>query len=711
MAAKKLVIVESPTKARTIQQFLGKGYDIVASFGHVRDLPRSTLGIDIENSFTPKYVIPRASQKRVNGLKKQIIKAEEIILATDEDREGEAIAWHITQLVAPPGSEAPENLKRIVFHEITREAIENALASPRYIDMKRVNAQQARRILDRLVGYQLSPFLWKKVARGLSAGRVQSATLRLIVDREREREKFVPQEYWTIEAELETADEKRFAAHLVTRDGTDVEKFAIASAPDAALIEKDLAGASWTVAGVSVKDRTLNPLPPFRTSTLQQEAWRRLRFSARQTMVLAQQLYEGVEIDGESVGLITYMRTDSANLADGFLSSTQTFIAEQIGDTYAQGPRHFKGKAKGAQEAHEAIRPTSPSRTPESLKGKLEARQWKLYDLIWRRTIASQMPPALFATASADIDATGTASTYVFRANGSTLKFDGFLHVWPTKKEDAALPELSKGEQLTCMTLIPEQHFTEPPARYTEASIIKTLEEFGIGRPSTYAPIISTILARNYVERDEARRLKPTDIGILVNDLLVENFPEIVDLKFTAAMEEDLDKIANGDIEWVPVIQEFYDPFSKHLALKYETVEKHEAAMQPAGITCEKCGREMIIRFGRFGKFIACSGFPECKNTKPIIKSIGVTCPSCNEGEIIERKSKRGRFFFGCSKYPACTFALWEKPTGEKCPQCNSLIVQNKSGKRCSNKDCGWKAPKNDEAGVPQETPQDESQE
>ncbi len=433
---------------------------------------------------------------------------------------------------------------------------------------------------------------------------------------------------------------------------------------------------------------------PFRTSTVQQEAWSKLRFSAKQTMVLAQQLYEGIEIDGKSVGLITYMRTDSANLSQEFLNSTQKFIAETLGEKYAQGARVFKSKSKGAQEAHEAIRPTSPYRTPETLKGKLEPKVWKLYDMIWRRTISSQMPPAIFDTVSVDISAQGRETNFLFRSNGSTLKFDGFLNVWPTNKEDEILPELTQDEKLKHIDTLAEQHFTEPPPRYNEASLIKVLEENGIGRPSTYAPIISTIQGRNYVEKDEGRRLAPTEIGLMVNDIIVANFPEIVDIKFTATMEEDLDKIANGEMEWVPVIKEFYDPFAKHLAEKYETVEKKELITETTDEVCEKCGKPMAIKFGRFGKFMACSGFPECRNTKTLKKGLGVPCPSCLKGEIIERKSKRGRFFYGCSSYPDCTFALWEKPTGEKCPTCNSLVVQNKSGKRCSSKECGWKPEK-----------------
>ena len=719
----KLVIVESPTKARTIQQFLGKDYEIVPSFGHVRDLPRSTIGIDLENNFTPKYVIPRASQKRVNALKKQARGAEEIILATDEDREGEAIAWHIVELIntrtkkeieKAPNEEKRTDLKRIVFHEITRDAIEQALATPRYIDMKLVDAQQARRVLDRIVGYQLSPFLWQKISRGLSAGRVQSVALRLIVEREREREGFKPEEYWTIEAELASTKDEHFTARLISRNGEDLSKNKIENDKTASEIKEELSSASWKVDTITKKERNLNPLMPFRTSTMQQEAWSKLRFSAKQTMVLAQQLYEGIEIEGESVGLITYMRTDSANLSHEFLASAQKFINEKWGEKYAQGVRTFKSKSKGAQEAHEAIRPTSPYRTPETLKGKLEPKVWKLYDMIWRRTVSSQMPPAVFDTVGVDISAlgqtpsmssinspqagSGQANNFLFRSNGSTLKFDGFLKVWPTNKEDEFLPELTKDEKLKHVDTVTEQHFTEPPPRYNEASLIKILEENGIGRPSTYAPIISTIQGRNYVEKDENRRLQPTEIGLMVNDIIVANFPEIVDIKFTATMEEDLDKIASGEMEWVPVIKEFYDPFAKHLAEKYETVEKKELITETTDEVCEKCGKPMAIKFGRFGKFMACSGFPDCRNTKTLKKGLGVPCPSCGKGEIIERKSKRGRFFYGCSNYPNCTFALWEKPTGEKCPTCNSLVVQNKQGKRCSNKECGWKPEKIEES-------------
>src|SRR3989344_5840586 len=576
----KLVIVESPTKAKTISKFLGKDYKIESSFGHIRDLPTSALGVDVEHDFEPKYVIPAKAKKHVTELKKLASKAPEVILATDEDREGEAISWHLVQALglessklsplggSSAGRQAPSSkpINRIVFHEITKSAIEKALENPRDIDMKLVDAQQARRVLDRLVGYELSPFLWQKIARGLSAGRVQSAALRLIVDRERERDNFAPQEYWTIEAELANSKGLDFRARPIQQDGQEIEKLDINNKKSAEEIKNALVDADWSVKTVNKKERRLNPPPPFRTSTLQQEAWRKLKFSAKQTMLLAQQLYEGVEIDGAAVGLITYMRTDSSNLAEEFLNSTQKFVAETLGPQYVQGSRRFAGKTKGAQEAHEAIRPTSPFHAPDSLKGKLDARQWKLYDMIWRRTVASQLPQAIFDTTSVDISATAKKSEYVFRANGSVLQFDGFLKVWPIKSDDEQLPELEVDEKLKYIDLITEQHFTEPPPRYTEASLIKALEENGIGRPSTYAPIISTLQGRNYVEKDEARRLKPTEIGLMVNDIIVANFPEIVDLKFTATMEEDLDKIAGGKMAWVPVIKEFYDPFSKHLA-------------------------------------------------------------------------------------------------------------------------------------------------
>lgn len=570
-------------------------------------------------------------------------------------------------------------MERIVFHEITKRAIDEALQNPRDIDLKRVNAQQARRVLDRLVGYSLSPFLWKKVIRGLSAGRVQSVAVRLVTEREREIQAFKPQEYWTIIAALLKAKNgeeqiKNFEAALVKINETKLDKFAIRNETEAKQITTDLENAKWSVAQVEKRAVAKKPSAPFTTSTLQQEAFRRLGFSARQTMRLAQQLYEGVELGKEgSTGLITYMRTDSLNLSEDSLREAATFIRKEIGANYSlPSPRRFKTKTKGAQEAHEAIRPTDPARIPDQLKSHLDRQQFRLYDLIWRRFIATQMAEAIFDATAVDIIAESQKTKdkrYTFRTNGQVMKFDGFLNIWPSKIEETTLPELEKDEELKCEKIIPLQHFTEPLPRYTEASLIKALEQFGIGRPSTYAPTMATIQDRNYVEKDEQKRLKPTEVGVIVNDLLVEHFPEIVDVQFTAKMEEELDEIAEGKREWQPVIREFYEPFSKNLQKKYEVVEKRNMEETTEEV-CEKCGKPMVIKYGRFGKFLACSGFPECKNAKPLPKeppkSTGVKCPECGEGEIVERLTRKKRRFFGCARYPDCKYATWTDPRVQK---------------------------------------------
>ncbi len=689
--AKNLVIVESPTKARTISRFLGSDFVVESSFGHIRDLPGSKLGVDVENNFEPQYVIPKKSTAVVKKLKKESAHAEKIILATDEDREGEAIAWHLvqalglndsSQLPAPNSQQKGENSKkpkaesrkpkaaieRIVFHEITKRAIDEALKNPRDIDMKRVDAQQARRVLDRLVGYKLSPFLWKKVYRGLSAGRVQSVAVRLIVEREREIQNFNSQEYWTISALLKPRDEneQKFEALLVKIASNTIEKFGIASQADADKIVRELNGASWAVERVEKRAQAKKPLPPFTTSTLQQESFKRLGFSAKQTMVLAQQLYEGVELGEGPVGLITYMRTDSVNLSEDSLKEAGAFLTKELGKNYSlASPRRFKTKTARAQEAHEAIRPTDPWRTPESVQQFLERRQFKLYELVWRRFVATQMPEAIFDMTAVDIAAATKDKTHTFRATGQIMKFDGFLKVYPLKFTEMALPDLKPQDKLELMELKPLQHFTEPPPRYSEATLIKTLEKYGIGRPSTYAPIISTVQDRGYVERIERRLLKPTETGVLVNDLLVEHFPEIVDIQFTARMEDELDEIAEGKIGWQPVVREFYDPFARRLTEKYTTVKKHAVAETTEEV-CEKCGKPMVVRLGRFGKFLACSGFPECKTTKTLKNSvpetIGMKCPKCKEGDVIVRWTRRKKIFFGCSRYPACDYASWTDP-------------------------------------------------
>ena len=730
----KLVIVESPTKAKTISRFLGKGYKVESSFGHIRDLPKSKMGIDIEHNFEPKYLVPRDKSKKVKLLKDLAKKADEIYFATDSDREGEAIAWHLVELLKPKKEQA----KRITFHEITKHAIEQALKEPRELDMDRVDAQQARRILDRLVGYELSPFLWRKVAKGLSAGRVQSVTVRLIVEREREIEKFKPEEYWSLLALLlsEKDSEKPLEASLVAKEGKKYDKLGIADKKTMDEILKDLKDASYTIESIEKKEKKRNPYPPFTTSTLQQAANNRLGFSAAQTMRLAQQLYEGVELGEKgSVGLITYMRTDSLTLSDKFLKEARDFIGKEFGDKYLpEKKKLYKTASKGAQEAHEAIRPTDPELTPDDVRSHLDPQQAKLYTLIWQRAVSGQMNPAILDQTSVSI----SADKYTFRASGSIVKFDGFMQVYPLKTEEKIFPEMKEKEVLELKELTPDQHFTEPPPRYTEASLVKELEKKGIGRPSTYAPTIKTVIDRNYVEK-EAKKLSPTEIGIMVNDVLVEHFPNVVDYDFTAKMEEDLDEIAENKKEWAPVIKEFYDPFKKNLDKKEKEVQKSDIAEEETDEKCEKCNEPMLIKMGRFGKFLACSGYPDCKNARPLDKDgeptaptnpvysdeaceeckdkmelkkgrfgayykcvgedckhtrsvevlTGITCPKCGKGDIIERRSKRGKTFYACNKYPDCKNAYWSKPTGEECPDCKSLLVAGPKGTIvCSNKEC-----------------------
>jgi len=655
----KLVIVESPTKAKTISRFLGKGFSVESSYGHLRDLPKSKLGVDLENNFEPQYVIPRKVQSRVTALKKVASKADEIILATDEDREGEAIAWHITKILNVGN---PEKIARIAFHEITKDAIEEALRNPRTIDMKLVDAQQGRRVLDRLVGYKLSPFLWKKIGRGLSAGRVQSIALRIIVEREEEIKNFKTDEYWTISALLAKKDNgtEVIEAGLYKINDDVVQKLGVRTGEEAGAIANDLRTATYAVKKVERKELRKNPLPPFITSTLQQSAAQRLGFSSKKTMFIAQGLYEN--------GHISYMRTDSVNLSKEALDGARLWIKSNLPAAYSlETSRLFKTKSRLAQEAHEAIRPTRLDANPEAIK--LEKDQYKLYDLIWRRTISSQLPPAVFDATSIDIEALAKKSLYTLRANGTILRFDGFTKIWPTKFEDKEIPECREGESLALQEIKPEQHFTEPPPRYNEASLIKILEKHGIGRPSTYAPTISVIQERNYVEKQQGR-FYPTEVGILVNKVLTENFPEVFNIQFTAKMEESLDKVAEGEEKWQSVIEEFYAPFSRLLEQKYEEVKKSQVVDEKTDIVCEKCGKPMVIKFGRFGRFIACSGYPECKNTKPLKdppKPTGLKCPKCIEGDIIERRvNKRGRargkIFWGCNRYPDCDYASWTNP-------------------------------------------------
>ena len=669
----KLIIVESPTKSKTLTGFLDKEYKILSSYGHVRDLPIRKLGIDVDHDFEPEYVIPTKAKKVVKELKAAAKKADLIILATDKDREGEAIAWHIVHAL-----KIDKDYQRIAFHEITKKAIEKALKNPGEIDMDLVNAQQARRILDRLVGYKLSPFLWKKVVKGLSAGRVQSVTVKLIIDREREIKAFKPDEYWGIEAILKQNKEKtELIAKLIKEDKKTIPKLGIKTKEKADEILKSLAGAKYQIVNIEKKETKKNPGPPFKTSTLQQVAASKFRFSAKQTMRLAQQLYES--------GRITYHRTDSLNLSTEALKDANQFIKEEFGEKYLLDKvRVYKTKSKVAQEAHEAIRPTKASRHPDQIKKYLDEKQYKLYNLIWQRFIASQMKPAILDATAIDV----SAKNYLFRINGSTIKFDGFLKIYSVKMEEVILPVLTEKEILELIKLNSEQHFTKPPARYTEASLVKILEKHDIGRPSTYASIISTIQNRGYTEKDEQKRFVPTEIGFIVNDLLEKHFPEIVDIKFTAYLEEDLDKVAHGKQNWVKLLKDFYKPFKENLDKKYKKVEKKKLE-EPTDKICPDCGKNMVIKLGRFGKFYACPGFPECKHTEPIIHSTGVKCPQCKKGDLIERKTRKGKTFYSCSKYPKCKFALWDKPVNEKCSKCGSLLVETKNNKtKCSNKEC-----------------------
>jgi len=668
-----LIIVESPTKAKTIGQFLGKGYTVESSFGHVRDLPRSRFSIELENNFAPEYIIPIKARKRVTELKKKAAKAKEIILASDEDREGEAIAWHLKAVLLGAGKQAPKTkagieqmekiqktpFKRIVFHEITETAIANALANPRDINQPVVDAQQARRILDRIVGYKLSPFLWKKIAKGLSAGRVQSVALRLVVDRENEIRAFKPDEYWSITVQLKN-NEDVFEARLVEVEKEKLEKLGIGTKESAEAIVANLQKAQYKIDSIETKEVRKNPPTPFTTSTLQQAASSRLHFSPKRTMMLAQNLYEH--------GHITYMRTDSVNLSQESTAAARAFLTAEFGKEYAlENARSFKNKSKGAQEAHEAIRPTRTTK-PENLAIK-DAAARKLYDLIWSRFLASQMPQAIFQATKVSLTATFEDKVYGLRTNGNNLFFDGFLKVYTQSFEEASIPDLSTDDTLTAVTVTPSQHFTEPPPRYSEARLIKTLEEHGIGRPSTYVPIISVIQSRNYVRKDGGAFI-PTEIGEMVNTMLTTHFPAIVDIDFTAKMETRLDEIAEGKEPWQKPIEDFYTPFELQLEKKYEEVAK-VIEDEESEEKCEKCEKPMTIKFGRFGKFLACSGFPECKNAKNLKENepakIGMKCPTCSEGEIVEKRTRKGRRrqFWGCNKYPDCDFASWKNPLEE----------------------------------------------
>ncbi|MFH1218636.1 MAG: type I DNA topoisomerase [Candidatus Peregrinibacteria bacterium] len=737
--AKNLVIVESPAKAKTISRFLGGEYKVLASMGHVRDLPKSKIGVDTEKDFKPQYLISADKKKVIKQLKDELAKADELWIATDEDREGEAIGWHLLSALKVDEEKTP--VKRIVFHEITRGAIERAMEHPRKIDQNVVDAQQARRVLDRLVGYELSPLLWSKIRYGLSAGRVQSVAVRLVVEREREIEAFKPEEYWTIVGTFEK--EKEFEAEL---NKFEEKKVKIENEGQAKGILEDLEGASYKVVKVEKKEVKKNPAPPFITSTLQQEASRKLGFGMKKTMMVAQQLYEGIDMGDGETGLITYMRTDSVNLGDEALKGAKEIIAKEYGNEYTlDEPRKYKGR-KGAQEAHEAIRPVNFSLKPEEAEEFLDKDQARLYELVWKRAVACQMAQAILNKVAVDIEAEGTG--YEFRATGQSVKFSGFMEVYMEGQDEDEegegigekfLPELEEGESVKLNGLADTQHFTKPPARYTEASLVKKLESEGIGRPSTYAPTISTIITRGYIEKEQ-KMLKPTDTACVVTDLLVEHFPNIVDYQFTAEMEDKLDKVEEGKVEWVPVIREFYEPFHAKIEEKQETIKKEDVVNEESEEICDKCGEKMVIKLGRFGKFLSCSAYPECKNAKPLegeegpgggegaskqveelaekhkdkkcpkcgadmnvktgrfgpflgcsnypdckgIESIqvssGVKCPKCESGMLIERRTKKGgRLFWGCNKYPKCKMASWNKPV--EVDSEGRLKVEDKEGK------------------------------
>jgi DNA topoisomerase I len=748
--AKTLVVVESPTKAKTLERYLGSDYTVKASYGHIRDLPKNKLGVDTEHEFEPQYVVPESSKKAVTQLKSAHKKAGDLVLATDFDREGEAIAYHVAEIL---GVE-PGTAKRVTFTEITKDAVLQAFEQPRNVDLQLVEAQQARRILDRLVGYRISPILWKKVRTGLSAGRVQSVALRLIVDREREIDAFVPKEYWTVDVRLTPEeDDSPFLARLIQigeeklAASPDKKGLVLGQEGDAATHAERLRTAAYRVAEVREKEVKRTPAPPFTTSTLQQEAARKLGFSSRKTMVLAQQLYEGVTLPGEGqTGLITYMRTDSVNIAEQALAEIADVVQGQFGKEYAlDKPRRYKKKQRGAQEAHEAIRPTSAKRLPDAVESSLDRDQARLYRLIWQRAVASQMAEARFDQVSVDIAATADgAPEYLLRATGQTLKFDGFRRVYFEGRDDDAdedaenrLPRLTAEQLLKLLEVLPEQHYTQPPPRFSEASLVKTLEELGIGRPSTYASIISTLVEREYV-RLESRRFYPEDVAGVVTDLLVNHFPEIVDVGFTAKMEEELDDIAEGKLGWVEVLDLFYGPFERLVEKNESEIKRFEEELdekcplcpeqgrEPGQLIvklgrngkfigcknypdcrytrpvdgearpepelldekCPECGKPLTRKFGRYGPFIGCSGYPDCRYIKKEEKKTGVKCPECGEGELIVKRTRKGKTFYGCNRYPECEFAVWQRPSTEPCPSCGSLMVfQPKGAAKCTS--CG----------------------
>lgn len=688
MAQQYLVIVESPAKAKTIERYLGKRYKVTASMGHVIDLPKSKMGVDVENNYEPRYITIRGKGPILKELKKEAKKASKVFLAADPDREGEAIAWHLSHALGID----EDKKSRVVFNEITKDAIKESFKNPREIDYDLVDAQQARRILDRLVGYNISPLLWKKVKKGLSAGRVQSVAVKMIIDRENEIKNFTPEEYWSIEG-LFSKEKETFKGKFY---GVEGKKEALDSKEDVDKILDKLDSKSFNIDKVTRKEKKRNPAKPFITSTLQQEAARKLNFRARKTMMIAQQLYEGIDLGKEgTVGLITYMRTDSTRISETAQKEAQEYILNDYGEEYTKkSTAKRKNNNAKVQDAHEAIRPTSVHRTPASVKGALSRDQYRLYKLIWERFVASQMAPAVMDTMTVDL----VNGPIVFRANGSKIKFPGFMKVYVEgsddnkEKKDAILPDLKEGDFVTTESIDPKQHFTQPPPRYSEARLVKTLEELGIGRPSTYAPTLDTIQRRGYVAL-ENRRFIPTELGEIVIQLISEFFPEIINVEFTARMEKDLDEIEEGKENWVKVIDEFYKDFQVRLEIAEKEMEEIEIEDEPAGEDCEKCGNPMVIKMGRYGKFMACSNFPDCRNTKAILKEIGVTCPHCKEGQVVERKSKKRRVFYGCSQYPECEFVSWDKPVARPCPKCDSLLVEKKlkKGVQVQCTECDYK--------------------
>ncbi|HEN2399387.1 TPA: type I DNA topoisomerase [Streptococcus agalactiae] len=685
-AKKNLVIVESPAKAKTIEKYLGRNYKVVASVGHIRDLKKSSMSIDFENNYEPQYINIRGKGPLINDLKKEAKKAKKVYLASDPDREGEAISWHLAHILDLD----KEDRNRVVFNEITKDAVKNAFVEPRQINMDLVDAQQARRVLDRIVGYSISPILWKKVKKGLSAGRVQSVALKLIIDRENEIKAFQPEEYWTIDGSFKKGTRKFNATFY----GLDGKKFKLSNNEDVKTVLKRIKTDEFLVEKVEKKERRRNAPLPYTTSSLQQDAANKINFRTRKTMMIAQQLYEGLSLGTAGhQGLITYMRTDSTRISTLAQNEATEFITNRFGANYSKHGNKVKN-ASGAQDAHEAIRPSSVNHTPESIAKYLDKDQLKLYTLIWNRFIASQMTAAVFDTMKVNLTQNGVT----FIANGSQVKFDGYMAVYNDTDKNKMLPDMEEGESVKKVNTNPEQHFTQPPARFSEASLIKTLEENGVGRPSTYAPTLETIQKRYYVKL-AAKRFEPTELGEIVNSLIVEFFPDIVDVTFTAEMEGKLDEVEIGKEQWQKIIDEFYKPFEKELAKAETEMEKIQIKDEPAGFDCELCGSPMVIKLGRYGKFYACSNFPECHNTKAITKEIGVICPICQKGQVIERKTKRNRIFYGCDRYPECEFTSWDKPIGRTCPKSNDFLVEKKvrgGGKQvvCSNEKCDYQEEK-----------------